>query len=135
MDTNFNVAVAGDTNSESLSPLHNFLVNTSTTNINDSSFILSIWINGCYSKYPVNVASIVHIRKHYSIDKYKIHELIDHNFASKIISILNKNNNKFRLLCYGYIRKLNTEYIIPNGVINMIDQICIVKRFEELQNE
>eukprot|EP01084_Bolivina_argentea_P252678 424176_1 len=132
---NVQMIVADDTNSEPLSPLHNFLVNTSKTVINLTSFTLSIWINGCYSKYPVNVASIAHIREHYSINKHKITQLIDHNFPSKIVNILNENNNKFTLLCHGYIRKLNTGYIIPNDVINMIDKICIVKYFADLQNE
>eukprot|EP01084_Bolivina_argentea_P283989 486548_1 len=117
MDTKFNVAVIGDTNSEYLSPLHNFLINASRTKINgNSTFILSIWINGCYSKYPVNIASMKYIRTYY-FNGFKISQLIDHNFPSQIINILNENNNKFRLLYHGYIRKFNTKYIIPKDVM------------------
>ncbi len=54
------------TESEYVSPLENFLVNTSKTDVNDASFILSIWINGCRSKYPTNVASMEHIHKYYT---------------------------------------------------------------------
>eukprot|EP01083_Nonionella_stella_P301666 1036176_1 len=114
-----------------------FLLDVSNQNIDDfSSFALSIFAKGCYSKYPLNIACMKHIRKFRSKTASAIRECLDNEIVPQILDVLKQNDDNLYLLCSGYVRQFIIPNYIPTDVIDMLaTTFCTVQCVTELHDE